>query len=328
MEKPIKEEPDFHRKNSKFPDDIPEGEVPALSPTEDPEGSAKFRRILQTFVNHARDHSTDRAENVVKLITNLVVGTVNFEEFEKSLYELTKTSPRHYVTTYMKAYTPIFQKEMIQQARNSKTNLIDYVTSQLLEDEGQEIQAKRRRTDRGYDDELPVPNSRPLLVPVHPLASSNPSQANKSNEEQWRNIDVMLNCILSMVEKTIAAIGILQGRTAEDLMAQTIRLTEDRVQQVKKRAEEAVAEVNRKALLELQRAVSAAETRASQLAASDLPRRNSEKACNSGPHNSCWNCGRKAEETCSGCNLAKYCSSFCQHKDWESHHTTCRNKFK
>ncbi|ODN00358.1 Protein CBFA2T2 [Orchesella cincta] len=37
----------------------------------------------------------------------------------------------------------------------------------------------------------------------------------------------------------------------------------------------------------------------------------------------CWNCGRKAHETCSGCNMARYCSSFCQHKDWENHHTVC-----
>lgn len=29
---------------------------------------------------------------------------------------------------------------------------------------------------------------------------------------------------------------------------------------------------------------------------------------------SCWNCGRKAAETCSGCNVARYCGSFCQHK--------------
>lgn len=36
--------------------------------------------------------------------------------------------------------------------------------------------------------------------------------------------------------------------------------------------------------------------------------------------NTCWNCGRKANETCSGCNLARYCGSFCQHKDWEQHH--------
>ncbi|KAK2095535.1 hypothetical protein P7K49_026951 [Saguinus oedipus] len=38
---------------------------------------------------------------------------------------------------------------------------------------------------------------------------------------------------------------------------------------------------------------------------------------------SCWNCGRKASETCSGCNTARYCGSFCQHKDWEKHHHIC-----
>jgi len=38
----------------------------------------------------------------------------------------------------------------------------------------------------------------------------------------------------------------------------------------------------------------------------------------------CWNCGRPASETCSGCKVAKYCGSFCQHKDWESHHRVCR----
>lgn len=40
-------------------------------------------------------------------------------------------------------------------------------------------------------------------------------------------------------------------------------------------------------------------------------------------HQSCWNCGRKASETCSGCNTARYCGSFCQHKDWEKHHHVC-----
>jgi len=37
----------------------------------------------------------------------------------------------------------------------------------------------------------------------------------------------------------------------------------------------------------------------------------------------CWNCGREAHETCSGCNKAKYCGPFCQHKDWENHHKCC-----
>ena len=37
----------------------------------------------------------------------------------------------------------------------------------------------------------------------------------------------------------------------------------------------------------------------------------------------CWNCGRRANETCSGCQIARYCSTFCQHKHWEIHHKIC-----
>lgn len=37
----------------------------------------------------------------------------------------------------------------------------------------------------------------------------------------------------------------------------------------------------------------------------------------------CWNCGRIASDTCSGCNQARYCGSFCQHKHWDIHHKTC-----
>jgi hypothetical protein len=62
----------------------------------------------------------------------------------------------------------------------------------------------------------------------------------------------MLNCILSMVEKTKRALGMLEGRApgedwrmedhagaqsrAHDIMTQTLRMTEDRVNQVKRKA--------------------------------------------------------------------------------------------
>jgi len=37
----------------------------------------------------------------------------------------------------------------------------------------------------------------------------------------------------------------------------------------------------------------------------------------------CWNCGRTASETCSGCRRARYCGTFCQHRHWRSHHRSC-----
>ncbi|CAB3386752.1 Hypothetical predicted protein [Cloeon dipterum] len=189
----------------------------------------------------------------------------------------------------------------------------------------------------------------------------------RCGDDEWKNIHVMLNCILSMVEKTKRALAILQQRpqtesansdipatwmrkhpsdtaeqsdikkAASEIMAQTVKATEERVAEVKRRAEEAVNEVKRQALLELHRAVTAAETKAAELVAAERlrmekllleARKHAEEAPSTSEAGSeisgnCWNCGRKANETCSGCNTARYCGSFCQHKDWENHHHAC-----
>lgn len=182
-------------------------------------------------------------------------------------------------------------------------------------------------------------------------------------EDEWKNINTMLNCILGMVEKTKRAIAILQHRSQSerqdfavwggrrhlevdfdlkkrDLMAHYKSAAElDRVSEVRRRAEEAVNEVKRQAVAELQKAVSAAESKASELVAaertkmerliSEARRQAAEEALAAINHQedsteqNCWNCGRKANETCSGCNVARYCGAFCQHKDWENHHRVC-----
>ncbi|KAF2354017.1 Zinc finger MYND-type [Trinorchestia longiramus] len=235
-------------------------------------------------------------------------------------------------------------------------------------------------------------------------STASSSAINGVNDDEWKNIHMMLNCILSMVEKTRRALTILQqredgtggstggpsrgacappadglrcGRASEydaevrrhasELVAQAIRATEDRVAEVKRKAEEAVSEVRRAAVTEVQRAVAAAETRAQELVAAErarletlvreLGRRelgptehrpdphqdpHQVLGCVRTPtrywdvsgsppgtgmcqdsHQACWNCGRKAHETCSGCNTARYCGPFCQHKDWDAHHKVC-----
>ncbi|KAK8777670.1 hypothetical protein V5799_028985 [Amblyomma americanum] len=115
-------------------------------------------------------------------------------------------------------------------------------------------------------------------------------------EDEWKNINTMLNCILGMVEKTKRAIAILQHRSQaerpdfsasvwtgsrrhldvdydlkkRDLMAHYKSAAEiDRVSEVRRRAEEAVNEVKRQAVAELQKAVSAAESKASELVAAE-----------------------------------------------------------
>ncbi|XP_048771157.1 protein CBFA2T1-like isoform X4 [Ostrea edulis] len=173
----------------------------------------------------------------------------------------------------------------------------------------------------------------------------------------------MLNCIIGMVDKTKRALAVLQERSlrdreelslwmrrhaegldvdmkkrSNDLMAHTLRQTEDRVADVRRRAEEAVQEVKRQAMLELQKAVTSAEQKATEMVSterikmerslSETRKKVREEAMAQFNHQeesseSCWNCGRKASETCSGCNVARYCGSFCQHKDWENHHHVC-----
>nr|XP_006823295.1 PREDICTED: protein CBFA2T3-like isoform X2 [Saccoglossus kowalevskii] len=182
-------------------------------------------------------------------------------------------------------------------------------------------------------------------------------------EDDWKHVDTMLQCIMGMVEKTKRAIAVLHQRSLQDreelalwvrrhaegaehdmkkrageMMAHTIRQTEDRVSEVKRRAEDAVNEVKRQAVSELQKAVAAAEQKANELVAAERTKldravteakrvgfeeANTLLNAQDDTSESCWNCGRKANETCSGCNTARYCGSFCQHKDWENHHRMC-----
>ncbi|GIX67355.1 protein CBFA2T1 [Caerostris darwini] len=113
-------------------------------------------------------------------------------------------------------------------------------------------------------------------------------------EEEWRNIHTMLNCILGMVEKTKRALCILQHRSYAERAELTswirhpemepkkrpsdivshFKIAEDRVTEVRRRAGmehcfEAVNEVKRHAVAELQKAVSAAESKASELVAAE-----------------------------------------------------------
>lgn len=97
-------------------------------------------------------------------------------------------------------------------------------------------------------------------------------------EEEWKNIHTMLNCISAMVDKTKRAITILQQRgveTTSNLQASAVvaqhtdtsiaemkRQTEEKVAEFRRNAEEAVNQVKRQAVIEIQRAVAAAESRA------------------------------------------------------------------
>ncbi|XP_017596823.1 PREDICTED: protein CBFA2T3 [Corvus brachyrhynchos] len=179
----------------------------------------------------------------------------------------------------------------------------------------------------------------------------------------------LLNCIMDMVEKTRRSLTVLRRcqegggdttalMTAGGCVPRGRRLLRasplsfadahrDFVprplsgympEEIWRKAEEAVNEVKRQAMSELQKAVSDAERKAHELitterakmerALAEAKRQASEDALTvinqqEDSSESCWNCGRKASETCSGGNTARYCGSFCQHKDWEKHHHVC-----
>uniref|UniRef100_A0A8C4QMU9 CBFA2/RUNX1 partner transcriptional co-repressor 3 n=1 Tax=Eptatretus burgeri TaxID=7764 RepID=A0A8C4QMU9_EPTBU len=177
--------------------------------------------------------------------------------------------------------------------------------------------------------------------------------------EEWKHLDNLLNCILDMVEKTRRALTVMRRcqeadreelgfwvrrySNAEELkkdsnhefFGQTSTyLPED----IWRKAEEAVNEVKRQAVSELQKAVTEAERKAHEMIAAERAKMDravleaKRKAADDAASlanqqedssENCWNCGRKASETCSGCNAARYCGSFCQHKDWERHHHAC-----
>ncbi|XP_066157563.1 protein CBFA2T3 isoform X2 [Euwallacea fornicatus] len=226
---------------------------------------------------------------------------------------------------------------------------------------------------------LNVPNSHLFdYQPTNQTGIKTEEHGGSRGDEEWRNIHVMLNCILSMVEKTKRALTILQQRNspsqpdltsewlrkqdvgqdlkkvANEIISSAIRAAEERVAEVKRKAEEAVGDVKRQAVLELQRAVAAAEARAGELLAAerarvekalgDVRRQTDDTTANnhseygdcsnqsppnqpvSSQQNACWNCGRKAHDACSGCSVARYCGPFCQHKDWENHHQVCNKE--
>ncbi|XP_069508243.1 protein CBFA2T2 [Ambystoma mexicanum] len=173
--------------------------------------------------------------------------------------------------------------------------------------------------------------------------------------EEWKHLDHVLNCIMEMVEKTRRSMAVLrrcQETDREELIYWKRRCNEC---DIRKGCElhsrqhctansdslsngETVNEVQHQALSEVQKAVEEAEKKAFEMIASerakmeqtiaDAKRQATENAViiiseQEDSTESCWNCGRKASETCSGCNIARYCGSFCQHKDWEKHHRIC-----
>ncbi|CAF0955621.1 unnamed protein product [Didymodactylos carnosus] len=173
----------------------------------------------------------------------------------------------------------------------------------------------------------------------------------KTMDDDWKNAESMLNCVLDMVTKAKRALFILQQKDTHlrrlvetnDLEwrrrhSELLTQTEDRIMEVRRKAEETVIEIKRQGLIDIQKAVSNSEQKSSELLTcereqfqritQEVKQKSFEDAYTllniqeDGPEQ-CWHCGRKAIETCSGCSVARYCGLFCQHRDWSLHQKLC-----
>ncbi|XP_069179794.1 protein CBFA2T3 isoform X3 [Procambarus clarkii] len=356
---------------------------------------SKVRRFLTTLHQFAADISHDVGDRVRHLVLGLLSGGVSVEEFHGSLQEVTHFPLRPFVLPFLRSHLPFLQRELQTLARRAAMPVSQYVAvheAALLEATAgeptdffsSEVTSSKRRHEGYFENGdsggggsgggvSPPPSKRlGIFSPPYPSVGISPDPPSHPRDyrtpappdDEWKNIHVMLTCILSMVEKTRRALTMLQQkeerdggsgisrvgsmgatdlrqradydaevrRHAAELVAQSIRTTEERVSEVKRKAEEAVSEVRRAAVAEVQRAVGAAEARAQELVAAERAKveallrevgRRDPSEPRAEPQQACWNCGRKAHETCSGCNVARYCGPFCQHKDWDSHHKVC-----
>ena len=89
------------------------------------------------------------------------------------------------------------------------------------------------------------------LVPWIPQAPNSQGREERTNKEEWKNVQVMLTCILGMVEKTQRAITILQQRQKTSA---NIRTTEEIMDAVKDKAKAAIMEVKQASVEEMKRA--------------------------------------------------------------------------
>lgn len=178
-----------------------------------------------------------------------------------------------------------------------------------------------------YFHNRPVPISS-VSTPVESpsgivMMSSSSSHGNQQLvhkiKEDWNHLETMMVSIEGMVVKTQKALSNLRERIDQIGFApspmQLRQYEMEREQALQSKIEQAVEEVRRHATEEKQRLL----LDATKQMRDAIRESNLQVNCKE----SCWNCGRKATETCSGCNKARYCGTFCQHRDWDRHMKHC-----
>ncbi|NWX41885.1 MTG16 protein, partial [Steatornis caripensis] len=320
---------------------------------------SKLKRFLTTLQQFGNDISPEIGERVRTLVLGLVNSTLTIEEFHAKLQEATNFPLRPFVIPFLKVGAPArhYRLEDMAMAHHYRDAYRHPDPRELRERQRpaavhgarQEEVIDHRLTDREWAEEWKHLNN--LLNCIMDMV-----------EKTRRSLTVLRRC--QEADREELNHWIRRYSDAEDMKkgsppsarphnsssaAEAPQLDAHREfaprplsgympEEIWRKAEEAVNEVKRQAMSELQKAVSDAERKAHELitterakmerALAEAKRQASEDALTvinqqEDSSESCWNCGRKASETCSGCNTARYCGSFCQHKDWEKHHHVC-----
>eukprot|EP00731_Ephydatia_muelleri_P027011 Em0018g1111a len=174
---------------------------------------------------------------------------------------------------------------------------------------------------------------------VNNLSTSLPATMAVWLNEDWGHIDVMLGAIQQMLERTHNAVNTLRDRlSVVELALHQSRSEQERKEELEKEADQRVveavekfrlgaAEERQKLLAEANKhmveTVNAVRTEMEGRMAQAVEEALKQANVQNNAKEMCWNCGRRATETCSGCNKARYCGTFCQHKDWVKHMHDC-----
>ncbi|CAF0798562.1 unnamed protein product [Adineta ricciae] len=336
----------------------------------------KLRRFLSTLYYFGTDISNEIGERVRILITALVNNALSVEEFHAKLQATTNFPLRPFALPFLKSTLPILQKEMSELARQSKQSVSQYIVQNeeliflsrdILENElSPPKEPINENGKRKFSDDLNEVEERPYAtkraVVNHRMYQNTIrrdkdrsfssylreyTNDHKDSDDEWKNAENMLNCILEMVTKSKRVLFVLQQKDihlrrlieTNELEwrrrhAELLTQTDDRISEIRRKAEETVLEIKRQSIIDLQKAVTQSEQKSNDLLLREreqyqrLKAQTFEEAYTllnrqqDGPEH-CWHCGRKAIETCSGCNVARYCGQFCQHRDWESHQKLC-----
>lgn len=276
---------------------------------------AKLKRLLTTIQQAANSVSPEVSERVQSLILHLVNNCVTPEQFQTDVQTLISCPLKQFVVPFIVSTLPLLQEEIYKCNSSSP--------QQIKTETVEEAPSIDISSVIDVSSLTPLPTSPPLPGTKRPL--STPPEAHPSSK-RVPTPDNHIRVDNSRVERSIHLAQCLGG------VARELEKELSSIYRVKRGEEEVIsgmstltsflnclAEENAPLILAQVKDIVAVASQCSlEKAITLVNKQNSSKS-------NCWNCGRKAYESCSGCKRARYCGQFCQHKDWENHHAQCES---